>query len=113
YARTMAFTTLMMFQLQNAYISRSATRSVFAGFLDNRWLHAAVASSLLAHVLVVHVPTLQAAFRTVPLSLDDWLVAAGVSATLLLVMEVAKAASRGRGAGSAAHVSHGRPPAPA
>ena len=112
YARTMAFTTLMMFQLQNAYISRSATRSVFAGFLDNRWLHAAVASSLLAHVLVVHVPALQAAFRTVPLSLGDWLVAAGVSATLLLVMEVAKAASRGRGAGSAAHVSHGRPPAP-
>jgi P-type Ca2+ transporter type 2C len=94
YARTMAFTTLMMFQLQNAYISRSATRSAFAGLFDNRWLHAAVASSLLAHVLVVNVPVLQAAFRTVPLSLDDWLVAAGVSATLLLVTELAKAASR-------------------
>jgi hypothetical protein len=84
----------MMFQLQNAYISRSATRSAFAGLFDNRWLHAAVASSLLAHVLVVNVPVLQAAFRTVPLSLDDWLVAAGVSATLLLVTELAKAASR-------------------
>jgi P-type Ca2+ transporter type 2C len=105
----------MMFQLQNAYISRSATRSVFAGFLDNRWLHAAVASSLLAHVLVVHVPALQAAFRTVPLSLGDWLVAAGVSATLLLAMEIAKAVSRvdGREAGSAADVSRDRPPAPA
>ena len=78
-------------------------------------LHAAVASSLLAHVLVVHVPVLQAAFRTVPLSLGDWLIAAGVSATLLLATEIAKAVSRadGRQAGSAADVSRGRPPAPA
>jgi Ca2+-transporting ATPase len=115
YARTMAFTTLMMFQLYNAYSSRSTSRSAFAGFLDNGWLHAAVAASLLAHVLVIHVPVLQAAFRTVPLAPGDWLVAAGVAATLLLVTELAKAASRmgGREAASAASASRDRPPAPA
>jgi Ca2+-transporting ATPase len=97
HARTMAFTTLMMFQLYNAYVSRSSTRSAFAGFFDNRWLLAAVVCSLIAQVLVVHVPALQAAFRTAPLSPGDWLISASVGAVLLLVMEVVKAAtSRGQ-----------------
>jgi Ca2+-transporting ATPase len=96
HARTMAFTTLMMFQLYNAYISRSSVRSVFAGFFENRWLLAAVVCSLIAQVLVVHVPTLQAAFRTVPLSPGDWLIAATVGAVLLLLTEVVKAATRRR-----------------
>jgi Ca2+-transporting ATPase len=94
HARTMAFTTLMMFQLCNAYTSRSSTRSAFAGFFENRWLLAAVVCSLIAQVLVVHVPALQAAFRTVPLPPGDWLIAASVGAVLLLVMEVVKAATR-------------------
>jgi len=51
----------------------------------------------------------------VPLSLGDWFIAAGVSATLLLATELAKAASRigGSEAASAANPSRGRPPAPA
>jgi P-type Ca2+ transporter type 2C len=97
HARTMAFTTLMMFQLYNVYISRSSSHSAFAGFFQNGWLLAAVAFSLLAHVAVIYLPVLQAAFRTVPLSIDDWLIAAGVGATLLLVTEVVKAISRGGG----------------
>jgi Ca2+-transporting ATPase len=94
YARTMAFTTLMMFQLYNVYNCRSATRSAFTGFFANRWLLAAVALSLLAHVLVVYVPVLQAAFHTAPLSLRDWLVAAGVAASLLVITEASKLAWR-------------------
>ena len=43
YARTMAFTTLMMFQLFNVYNCRSTWRSAFSGFFDNKWLLAAVA----------------------------------------------------------------------
>ena len=38
YARTMAFTTLMMFQLFNVYNCRSTWRSAFSGFFDNKWL---------------------------------------------------------------------------
>ena len=94
YARTMAFTTLMMFQLFNVYNCRSLHRSAFSGFFENRWLLIAVACSLLTHVCVIYVPTLQAAFQTVPLTADDWLITAGVGAMLLVIMELHKLAVR-------------------
>ena len=96
YARTMAFTTLMMFQLFNVFNCRSSWRSAFSGFFDNKWLIGAVALSLFTHVLVIYVPFLQTAFHTVPLSVLDWLVATAVASTLLIVMEVAKFVWRGQ-----------------
>ncbi|MFL6821459.1 MAG: cation-translocating P-type ATPase [Xanthobacteraceae bacterium] len=90
HARTMAFTTLMMFQLFNVYNCRSNWRSAFSGFFENKWLLAAVALSLFTHVLVIYVPFLQTAFHTVPLSLFDWAIATGLSSTLLIGMEIVK-----------------------
>jgi Ca2+-transporting ATPase len=94
HARTMAFTTLMMFQLFDVYNCRSRRRSAFSGFFENRWLLAAVALSLGSHVLVIYVPFLQMAFHTVSLSVTDWIIATAVSATLLVGMEVAKVVLR-------------------
>jgi Ca2+-transporting ATPase len=94
YARTMAFTTLMMFQLFDAYNCRSRRRSAFSGLFENRWLLLAIAFSLGTHILVIHLPVLQTAFHTVPLSLADWLIAALVSSTLLFGMELAKVVLR-------------------
>jgi Ca2+-transporting ATPase len=94
YSRTMAFTTLMMFQLFNVYNCRSMQRSAFAGFFENKWLIAAVALSLSTHVLVIYVPFLQTAFHTAPLSLFDWAVVTCVSALLLVGMEIFKLAIR-------------------
>jgi Ca2+-transporting ATPase len=96
HARTMAFTTLMMFQLFIVYNCRSNWRSAFSGFFDNKWLIAAVALSLFTHILVIYVPFLQTAFHTVPLSSFDWTIATGVAATLLVGMEVVKFARRTR-----------------
>ena len=90
YARTMAFTTLMMFQLFNVYNCRSSWRSAANGFFDNKWLLGAVALSLSTHALVIYLPFLQNAFHTVPLLARDWLIATGVAATLLLAMELFK-----------------------
>jgi len=90
HARTMAFTTLILFQLFDVYNCRSRWRSAFNGFFENRWLIAAVALSLFTHVLVIYVPVLQAAFHTVALSTFDWLIATGIAATLLIGMELAK-----------------------
>ena len=90
YARTMAFTTLMMFQLFNVFNCRSSWRSAFSGFFENKWLLIAVALSLFTHVLVIYVPFLQTAFHTLPLSAFDWLVVTAVASTLLIAMEVAK-----------------------
>jgi P-type Ca2+ transporter type 2C len=94
HARTMAFTTLMMFQLFNVYNCRSTWRSAFSGFFDNKWLIGAVALSLGTHVLVIYVPFLQTAFHTVPLSWLDWAIATAIAGTLLIGMEVVKLALR-------------------
>jgi Ca2+-transporting ATPase len=102
HARTMAFTTLMMFQLFNVYNCRSTWRSALSGFFDNRWLIGAVALSLITHAAVIYVPVLQAAFHTVALSATDWAVATCVAATLLIGMELVKLVVRAK-----------RPPGPA
>jgi Ca2+-transporting ATPase len=96
YARSMAFTTLMMFQLFNVFNCRSTWRSAFAGFFENKWLILSVLFSLGTHVAVIHVPFLQAAFHTMPLSLQDWMITAGVGATLLIAVELVKAVLRVR-----------------
>ena len=90
HARTMAFTTLMVFQLFYVFNCRSRRRSAFIGFFENRWLLGAVALSLGMHVLVIYVPVMRTAFETVPLTLADWGVAMAVGATLLLATETAK-----------------------
>jgi Ca2+-transporting ATPase len=97
HARSMAFTTLMLFQLFNVFNCRSAWRSAFGGFFENKWLLGAVALSLFTHVLVIYVPVLQAAFHTVALTAFDWAVATVVAATLLVIMELVKLAQRRRG----------------
>ena len=74
YAQTMAFTTLMMFQLFNVFNARSDERSAFIGIFQNQWLWGAVGVSLALHVAVIYVPFLQNAFSTV--SLSDWRLAA-------------------------------------
>ena len=94
HARTMAFTTLMMFQLFDVYNCRSRRRSAFNGMFENKWLLVAVAFSLGAHLLVIYMPFLQLAFHTVPLTLTDWLVATAVASSLLIGMEVAKVVLR-------------------
>ena len=95
YARTMAFTTLMMFQLYNVFNCRSTRRSAFSGLLDElvadrrgfrcrSWRTSP--SSMFR--------SLQAAFHTVALTPGDWVIAAGVGASLLGVLEIAKLALR-------------------
>jgi Ca2+-transporting ATPase len=72
YAQTMAFTTLMLFQLFNVFNARSDEDSAFKGLLSNRWLWGAVGLSLVLHVAVLYTPFLQQAFSTVGLSVGDW-----------------------------------------
>jgi P-type Ca2+ transporter type 2C len=71
-ARTAAFTVLVLAQLFNTFNSRSERVSAFRGLFTNRWLWAAIALSLLLQVLVVHLPLLNRAFGTTPLSVGDW-----------------------------------------
>ena len=99
YAQTMAFTTLTMFQLFNAFNARSDDRSAFRGLFANRWLWGALALSLGLQVAVVYVPILQAAFSTVSLGAADWLVCVAVASSVLWLRELSKMMVRSAGQG--------------
>jgi Ca2+-transporting ATPase len=94
YAQTMAFTTLMLFQLFNVFNARSEEESAFRGFLDNGWLLAAVALSLALQMVVVYAPFFQRAFSTQPLKPSDWLLCAAVASSVLWLRELEKAVRR-------------------
>jgi Ca2+-transporting ATPase len=104
-AQTMAFTTLMMFQLFNVFNARSDHRSAFRKLFSNRWLWAAVGVSLVLHVGVIYLPLLQQAFSTVPLSATDWLRCTLVASTVLWVQELRKVLARRAAAGRTWHVT--------
>jgi Ca2+-transporting ATPase len=94
YGQTMAFTTLVMFQLFNALNARSDERSAFDGLFRNYWLWAAVAVSVVLHVAVIYVPFLQEAFSTTSLSAGDWLLCTAVASSVLWLRELSKAVTR-------------------
>jgi Ca2+-transporting ATPase len=94
YAQTMAFTTLMMFQLFNVFNARSDVQSAFRRPFSNPWLWMAVGVSLALHVAVIYLPVLQQAFSTAPLSARDWLRCAAVASSVLWLQEIWKAMAR-------------------
>src|SRR6185503_3297611 len=83
YAQTMAFTTLVLFQIFNIFNARSDERSAFRGLITNRWLWLAIILSVALQAAVVYVPVLQRAFSTVEMSLTDWLSCAAVASSVL------------------------------
>ena len=94
YAQTMAFTTLMLFQLFNVFNARSDELSAFTRLFTNRWLWAAVGLSLVLQVLVVSVPFLQQAFGTVALTGRDWIRCGVVASSVLWLREANKLFTR-------------------
>ncbi len=94
YAQTMAFTTLVMFQVFNVFNARSDEQSAFNGFFRNRWLWGALGLSLALQVMVICVPFLQRAFSTVGLSANDWLLCGLVGSSVLWLREASKVIKR-------------------
>jgi P-type Ca2+ transporter type 2C len=94
YAQTMAFTTLMIFQLFNVLNARSDERSAFARLFSNAWLWGAIGLAILLQIAVVYVPVLQQAFSTVALSPTDWLRCTVVASSVLWLREISKVLTR-------------------
>ena len=90
YAQTMAFTTLMLFQMFNVFNARSDERSAFRGLFSNRWLWLAIILSVALQAAVVYVPVLQRAFSTMGMSLTDWLSCVAVASSVLWLRELSK-----------------------
>jgi Ca2+-transporting ATPase len=94
YAQTMAFTTLMIFQIFNVFNARSDEQSAFRGLFRNHWLWAGIVLSLLLQVAVIYIPFLQQAFSTASLSFGDWLRCAAVASSVLWLRELSKVVTR-------------------
>jgi Ca2+-transporting ATPase len=96
YGQTMAFTTLTLAQVFNAFNARSEERSAFTGLFRNSWLWASVGLALVLQAAVVYVPFLQQAFSTTGLNGGDWLRCAAIASSVLWVQEASKFFQRAR-----------------
>jgi Ca2+-transporting ATPase len=90
HAMTLNFAALTVIQFFKAYNFRSDRYSVFRRPLANRWLNAAVVWESVLLVAIIHLPLFQVLFGTVALTREDWLIVAGVAATIIPVLEIAK-----------------------
>jgi len=96
-ARTIAVTTMVLFQFFQAWNSRSELQSVFTiSPLSNPFLFYSMVAAFLAQIAVVYVPALQWVFRTGALALWDWLQIVLVSLTVVIAVEADKAIRRHR-----------------
>lgn len=79
-ARTGAFVTLVITQLIHVFECKSERKNIFEiPIFNNMPLVLAVSCSLIMILGVVYVPLFQGIFKTVPLSLNDWILVGGFS----------------------------------
>jgi Ca2+-transporting ATPase len=87
-SRTMAFSTLVMFQMFFVFSARSPYIPLHKlGFFGNKKLILAVTVSILLQLMIIYFAPLQTAFSTVPLELIDWVWIVLTASTVLLIME--------------------------
>lgn len=97
-AQTVAVTTMVFFQFFQAWNSRSEFRSIFRmSVMSNPFLLFSMIGALFAHLAVLYVPALQWVFRTVPISMSEWLEILSVASTVVVAVETDKWMRRRKG----------------
>lgn len=90
-AQTMVFTTIIMFEMYNAFNCQSIKYSLKKiGFTSNKFLILSIIASILLHVLIMHVGFLSSIFHVVPLTLYDWGIAILFSSIAIPAAEIGK-----------------------
>lgn len=90
-ARTTVFAALVIFELYNAYNSRSLTDSFFS--MDprtNKKLVLGLAASLAALLVAIYVPFMQKLFDTAPLGAESWTAIVFVASAVVVAAEIFK-----------------------
>ena len=91
YARTIAFATIIFFQMFVAIDVRSFTRSVLEfGLFTNKKLVGAIALAIALQVLITATPFCHALFGTTYLAPLDWIIVFLVSMSILVLSELRK-----------------------
>ncbi|HII41303.1 MAG TPA: ATPase, partial [Thermoplasmata archaeon] len=95
--QTVAFTTIVFFELFLVFAIRSPRQTVWqVGLLTNKKLIYAVLLSMALQIMVIYVPFFQVAFHTEPLTVFDWVRTIVVSLSAFLLVEVLKLARQRR-----------------
>lgn len=91
HGRTVAMTTMVLFQFFQAWNSRSESRSVFLiNPFSNPFLFYSMVAAVLAQIAVIYVPALQWVFRTDALSGMEWVRVLCVAFTVIAAVEIDK-----------------------
>jgi Ca2+-transporting ATPase len=90
-AQTMAFTTVILFELLLALSCRSLEKPVGTGVTANPYLIFAILLSLLMHCAILYMQPLQSMFHVMPLGIEDWLIVLSIALIGFLYLEAAKA----------------------
>ncbi|WP_198014547.1 cation transporting ATPase C-terminal domain-containing protein, partial [Methylobacter marinus] len=81
----------VLFQVFNVFNARAEKITAFnRHFFANRMLWLAISGVVLLQLLVIHWPPAQAVFRTTALAPTDWLIAASVASSVLILEEARK-----------------------
>jgi Ca2+-transporting ATPase len=95
HARTVAFTTLALFQIWNVHNSRAVDHSIFQiGLFSNMPLVGVTILALLLQFVAVEVPFMHPLLETTHLYYHEWLLAIGISMSLVVLVELRKLAGR-------------------
>ena len=90
-AQTVAFTTLVMFQMFAVMSSRTLYPSLKClNPFSNKWLFGAICLSLTIQLMVIYWSPLQDIFGTVPLLTIDWIKIISISSLGFIMMEASK-----------------------
>lgn len=90
-ARTVAFVTLIMFELFHTFNARSLHSTSFnKNFFKNPYIFLAVGVSFICTLIAVYLPQAQTIMGTTALYLKDWIIILLVSSTVLGISELIK-----------------------
>jgi magnesium-transporting ATPase (P-type) len=96
-AQTLAVTSVAFFQIFYLLVCRTLTAPVRSiGWTSNPYVFAGIGVLLVLQVGFVHLPAMQALFRTADLTTSDWLLAAAGGAVVVPVVGAEKARRRRR-----------------
>jgi Ca2+-transporting ATPase len=90
-AQSMAFCSMVVFQLFQTFNARSDELSVFKlGFFRNRMLIYSLCASVALQLAVIYIPAMQVAFHTKALNLKEWGIIFLAGASLFVLEEIRK-----------------------
>ncbi|OPY26517.1 MAG: Copper-exporting P-type ATPase B [Methanocella sp. PtaU1.Bin125] len=92
YARTMAFSALVIFQMWNVINCKAGEKSAFStATFNNLYAWGAIVVSVAMLAAILYIPFTQPLFSVVPLSLNDWGLLVVWTVPVLVVVELRKA----------------------